>query len=76
MRRAADPPRANAILKIVEHGARLVPKNYEYQSILKSVLKCLRAAVVPFSEEVFADLLAFSVALYSCKDHFYVANGR
>ena len=44
--RAADPPRANVILKIVEHGARLVPKNYEYQS--KSVLKCLRAAVVPF----------------------------
>ena len=46
--RAADPPHANAILKIVEHGARLVPKNYEYQSILKSVLKCLRAAVVLF----------------------------
>ena len=45
---AADPLRANAILKIVEHGARLVPKNYEYQSILKSVLKCLTAAVVPF----------------------------
>ena len=42
---AADPPHANAILKIVEHDASLVPKNYEYQSIL---IKCLRAAVVPF----------------------------
>ena len=46
---------------MVEYHASLVPKNYE---ILKSVLKCLRAAVR--SEEVFADHLAFSVAREPC----------